>query len=97
MTTSANQRAAHLPQTSRADAERHSSAEYGALLAQVNALEPHHWAAQTDCTEWTVRELVAHLAGASEDAVRMRVNLRHMTTAALRLRKPSDRDLAAHV
>lgn len=97
MTTSANQRAAHLPQTSRADAERHSSAEYGALLAQVHALEPHHWAAQTDCTEWTVRELVAHLAGASEDAVRMRVNLRHMTTAALRLRKPSDRDLAAHV
>ena len=55
MTTSANQRAAHLPQTSRADAERHSSAEYGALLAQVHALEPHHWAAQTDCTEWTFK------------------------------------------
>lgn len=97
MTTSTTQRAAHLPQTSRADAEAHSSAEYAALLAQVRAFEPQHWSAQTDCTEWTVRDLVAHLAGASEDAVRMRVNAKHMTAAVLRLRKPSDRDLAGHV
>ncbi|UUZ58494.1 maleylpyruvate isomerase family mycothiol-dependent enzyme [Nocardioides sp. B-3] len=97
MTTSTNQRAAHLPQTSRADAERHSTAEYAALVARVGAPEPEHWAAQTDCTEWTVRELVAHLAGASEEAVRMGVSAVHMTKAALRLRKPSDRDPAGHV
>lgn len=97
MMTSIEQRAAHLPQTSRADAERHSSAEYGALLAQVRALDPDHWAAQTDCTEWTVRDMVAHLAGASEDAVRLGVNLRHMAGAVRRLRADDTRDLAGHL
>lgn len=90
-------RAAALPQTSRVAAEENATAEYAALLAQVRVLTPEDWAAQTDCTEWTARELVAHVAGASEEAVRTGRNLAHMGRAVGRLRRDSSRDLAAHV
>jgi uncharacterized protein (TIGR03083 family) len=41
----------------------------GALLAE---LTDDDWRRPTDCTEWDVREMVAHLVGAAESTARMR-------------------------
>lgn len=70
-------RARELPQTSPATARTHLTAEYAALVALVDGLGPQEWAAPTDCTGWTVRHMVAHLAGSAECGVRKRAFVRH--------------------
>ncbi len=76
-------RARELPQTDRATARANSAAEYGALAAFVAALGPDDWARPTDCEGWTVRHMVAHLAGAAESGARPSVALRHNAKATL--------------
>lgn len=49
-----------------ADWMRAASEEYDRLVAQLRALSPDDWQRPTDCTEWDVREVVAHLVGAAE-------------------------------
>jgi uncharacterized protein (TIGR03083 family) len=46
--------------------------EYARLLAQLATLGPQDWARPTDCTEWDVRQLVAHLVGAAESTASLR-------------------------
>ncbi|WP_051214953.1 maleylpyruvate isomerase family mycothiol-dependent enzyme [Granulicoccus phenolivorans] len=70
-------RASNVPVPSPAQAEHDSSTEYAALLTMVDALAPADWHRPTDCTAWRVRDLVAHLAGAAEEASRTGVALRH--------------------
>ncbi|WP_344690074.1 maleylpyruvate isomerase family mycothiol-dependent enzyme [Blastococcus jejuensis] len=41
----------------------------GALLAELDAAD---WARPTDCSEWDVREVVAHLVGAAESTASVR-------------------------
>jgi uncharacterized protein (TIGR03083 family) len=77
MTTTAT-RAASLPQTSPDAARDVAAAEYAALLAAVDAFDAADWDRPTDCTEWRVRDMVAHLAGAAEEACRLPVMLRHL-------------------
>ncbi|MFC7360246.1 maleylpyruvate isomerase family mycothiol-dependent enzyme [Nocardioides astragali] len=81
MSTASIPRAAQLPQTDPDTARDLAVAEYDALLAMVDAFEAPHWDLPTDCTEWRVREMVAHLAGAAEEACRLRVLLRHQAAA----------------
>lgn len=45
----------------------------GALLAQLDADD---WSRPTDCSEWDVREMVAHLVGAAEGTASVRELLR---------------------
>ncbi|MDO5677022.1 MAG: maleylpyruvate isomerase family mycothiol-dependent enzyme [Propionibacteriaceae bacterium] len=66
-----------LPSTARANLE----AEYPALLAQVDALTPEQWGAPTDCVGWTVRDLLAHLAGAAHCGASRLAMLRHFSYA----------------
>jgi uncharacterized protein (TIGR03083 family) len=40
--------------------------ERNALLADLERLRPEQWNAQSLCSEWTVRDVVAHLVGAVE-------------------------------
>lgn len=61
--------------------------ELAALIAMARQFTPEHWAAPTDCSEWTVRDMIAHLAGALEAAVRPSVNLKHQALAALGTRR----------
>lgn len=61
--------------------------ELAALIAMARQFTPEHWAAPTDCTEWTVRDMIAHLAGALEEAVRPSVNFKHQALAALGTRR----------
>lgn len=82
MTTTAI-RAAALPQTSPDAARDVAAAEYDALLQAVDAFDAADWGRPTDCTEWRVRDMVAHLAGAAEEACRLPVMLRHLGRAVV--------------
>ena len=61
--------------------------ELSALIAMARQFTPEQWAAPTACTEWTVRDMIAHLTGALEEAVRPSVNVKHQTLAALGTRR----------
>jgi uncharacterized protein (TIGR03083 family) len=80
-------RAAELPQTDPDAARDHAAAEYDALLAMVDAFAASDWERPTDCTEWKVRDMVAHVAGAAEEACRLPVMLRHQAAAVRGLRR----------
>jgi uncharacterized protein (TIGR03083 family) len=69
------------PMTTRADAPALAAEEYAALLATARTLEPGAWSAPTDCAGWTVRDIVAHVTGAAEEAARLPVLLRHYVRA----------------
>jgi uncharacterized protein (TIGR03083 family) len=49
-----------------AAADRLALATYAALLDDLAQLTAKDWARPTDCTGWTVRDMVAHLVGAAE-------------------------------
>ncbi|MDO5501075.1 MAG: maleylpyruvate isomerase family mycothiol-dependent enzyme [Propionibacteriaceae bacterium] len=84
MTSTTTARARKLPQTSPATRRIHLAAELTALVASVDRLGPDDWARVTDCTGWTVRHMVAHLAGSTECAVRKLAMLRHYGPAILK-------------
>lgn len=76
-----------IPITTRADAPALATEEYAALLATARTLEAGAWSAPTDCTGWTVRDIVAHVTGAAEEAARLPVLLRHYLRALTRERQ----------
>lgn len=53
-----------IPAVRHAEATRLAEVEFGRLLAVVEALSGDDWSQPTYCTQWRVREMVAHLAGA---------------------------------
>lgn len=48
----------------RAEAPALAAEEYRRLATVAQELTPEDWSRPTDCPEWTVRELLAHVAGA---------------------------------
>jgi uncharacterized protein (TIGR03083 family) len=74
-------RAAHLAQTDPDVARAHAAAEYDALVSMVDAFAAEDWDRPTDCTGWRVRDMVAHVAGAAEEACRLPVMVRHQAAA----------------
>ena len=56
-------KASDIPPVAHAEAGQQSRIEYERVLALLESLEGDDWQQQTYCTEWTVREMVAHLAG----------------------------------
>lgn len=50
--------------------------EYRRLHVLLRDLEPSDWSRATDCAEWDVRAMVAHLVGAAECAASVREMLR---------------------
>ena len=51
------------PGIERPTAIRLAETEYQRVTDAVDALRPEDWTRPTDCTEWDVRQLVAHIAG----------------------------------
>ena len=51
------------PGIERPTAMRLAEMEYQRVTDAVDALEPEDWTRPTDCTEWDVRQLVAHITG----------------------------------
>lgn len=58
------QNVAHIPPLTHAEAGKLSQTEYERLLAVLETLSGDDWQQPTYCTEWRVRQMVAHLAGA---------------------------------
>jgi len=56
------------PAIERPTAMRLAQTEYQRVTAAVEALQPDDWTRPTDCTEWDVRQLVAHIAGMAKCA-----------------------------
>jgi len=56
--------AERIPAVRHDEAGRLSWTEYERLLALLESLAGDDWGRQTYCTEWTVRDMAAHLAGA---------------------------------
>lgn len=61
-----------------------ATGELLAFLDLLHHLEPHEWQLPTDCTGWTVRDVVAHVAGAMESGARLTVLLRAFASAPRR-------------
>ena len=51
------------PAIKRPIAMRLAETEYQRVLDVVDALQFEDWTRPTDCTDWDVRQLVAHIAG----------------------------------
>ena len=51
------------PAIERPTAMRLAQTEYQRVTEAVDALQSEDWARPTDCTQWDVRQLVAHIAG----------------------------------
>ncbi len=56
------------------------AAELDALLAFLRTLAEQDWGKPTDCTEWTVRDVVAHILGQFEGAASRRTFFRRYRT-----------------
>jgi uncharacterized protein (TIGR03083 family) len=52
--------------------------EYSRLLSMLADLSPEDWRRPTDCTEWDVRAMVAHLVGAAESNASLREAVRQL-------------------
>lgn len=51
------------PALDRATAMRLAETEYGRVTDAVDALREHEWVLPTDCPDWDVHRLVAHVVG----------------------------------
>jgi uncharacterized protein (TIGR03083 family) len=56
--------AGRIPAVSHEEAGQHARTEYERLLALLESLTADDWEQRTYCTEWNVRDMAAHLAGA---------------------------------
>ncbi|WP_420628530.1 maleylpyruvate isomerase family mycothiol-dependent enzyme [Candidatus Leptofilum sp.] len=75
------QQASDIPALSHAEAGKLSQTEYEQVLALLETLDGSDWQQPTYCTEWNVRDMVAHLAGAvtgsTSRAEFLRQNVKH--------------------
>lgn len=53
-----------IPELSHAEAGELATTEVERLSSLINSLSGDDWEQATDCTEWNVRDIVSHLAGA---------------------------------
>lgn len=61
--------------------------EYRLLLDLLRSLDAQDWARPTDCTEWDVRAMVAHLCGAAEGNARVAEGFRQALVGRRRYRR----------
>jgi uncharacterized protein (TIGR03083 family) len=87
--------AAGLPQTDPEEAQAIGDAEGRTALALLGALGDSDWARPTDCTEWDVRTLVAHLVAQCEDSIHLGTLLRRELVG--RRRYPAKTAVDAHM
>ena len=52
-----------VPPIGRTEATQLARVEYDRFLALLRDLEPDDWNRPTDCTRWTVRDMLGHLLG----------------------------------
>lgn len=72
------------PALDRAEAMRLAATEYSRVAEAVRRLHADDWNKPTDCTEWTVHELIAHVVGMAAMAASPLENLRQNRIAKKR-------------
>jgi uncharacterized protein (TIGR03083 family) len=87
--------AARLPQTDPDHAAGVGQAEGQATLALLGTLGDGDWTRPTDCTEWDVRTLLAHLVAQCEDSIHVGTLLRRQRAG--RRRYPAKTAVDAHM
>lgn len=76
--------AAQLPQTSPARAEEVFLEQLSAYAVELRGLAPEDWSRVTDCPEWDVRQIAAHIAGVLHEGAHLPVMFRHLRAARKR-------------
>jgi uncharacterized protein (TIGR03083 family) len=71
-----------IPPVSHREAAGLGAVEYERLLDLLRTLEPEDWSRPTDCPEWDVRAMVAHVLGAAEAHASIRENVHQQRVAA---------------
>lgn len=72
--------ASEIPAVSAAEAGQLMQTSYNRFLSLLETLRPEEWLLQTPCTEWNVRDMVAHQAGAYATGLGYREMLRQYLT-----------------
>lgn len=70
------------PITRRTDAAEVATAAYAQLLGLLESLGEDDWARPTDCTGWSVADMVGHLIGAARSNASMREMVRQQVWGA---------------
>ena len=76
MTAMTPTRVEDIPVLRLPEANRVAATEYERYLDQIRALRPEDWGRPTDCTRWTVHDLVAHTVGQTQGFASFRENVR---------------------
>src|SRR3712207_4104436 len=74
-----------IPRTSaleRSTALRLAAAEYQRCAALFRSLRPEDWTARTDCPDWDVRQMAAHMLGMVEMVASVREAIRQQVKTA---------------
>lgn len=79
-TSAARQNAADIPKLTHAEAGPLSQTAYERLLPVLESLSGDDWEQPTYCTAWTVRQMVAHLAGGVAGSSSLREFMRQNVT-----------------
>ncbi len=70
---SATSRVTQTPALSRSVAATLAATENARFVAFVSSLAAEDWARRTDCPDWDVRAMTAHVLGAMQGHVKLRV------------------------
>jgi uncharacterized protein (TIGR03083 family) len=90
MTTVIDVPVAEIPPLHHDEAAALAETEYARLLALAGDLSPQEWLRPTDCTAWTVRDVVGHLLGMAKMQVESAELLRQIGTATERARESGE-------
>jgi uncharacterized protein (TIGR03083 family) len=90
MTTTPLTPAVQLPQTPPDEAASVVTEQLTAYAAELRCLDTTDWSRPTDCAQWDVRQIAAHIAGELDESAHIAVLARHL----LQARKPRHDGLA---
>lgn len=76
--------AAAIPRTPPSAVQEVDVAECAAMVALLRTLEPDEWKLPTDCDRWTVRNMLAHLVGSSQEMGRPWITVRRVVVGRRR-------------
>lgn len=66
-----------MEQSSPTEGEEVLLDQLAAYVAELRALSDEDWGKPTDCPDWDVRQIAAHVAGALDEGARLGVMIRH--------------------
>jgi uncharacterized protein (TIGR03083 family) len=83
-TTTPARSASRKPMLARPMAMRLAATEYQRVVDLLGSLRPEDWAKPTECPDWDVRAMAAHMLGMAEMAASIREQLRQVRAAEKR-------------